>query len=112
MTYLTMLQTFDIAGPVTATIDEKVATTTAAVGTCTTDTFSLASDGNQGTPIICGYNTGQHVLVDVDNACATASFSFNKDSSHTRYYNIKARNIQIDICRSKIFIVTFAGDSI
>ena len=55
-----MLQTFDIAGPVTATIDEKVATTTAAVGSCTTDTFSLASDGNQGTPIICGYNTGQH----------------------------------------------------
>ena len=31
-----------------------------AVGTCSKDTFSIVSPGNLGSPIICGFNTGQH----------------------------------------------------
>ena len=30
------------------------------VGDCTMDTFSVTAPGNVGSPVICGYNTGQH----------------------------------------------------
>ena len=30
------------------------------VGDCTTDTFSITAPGNVGSPVICGFNTGQH----------------------------------------------------
>jgi hypothetical protein len=31
-----------------------------ALGDCTTDQFVMTSSGNKGTPVICGFNTGQH----------------------------------------------------
>lgn len=31
-----------------------------ALGDCTNDQFSITSPGNMGSPIICGFNTGQH----------------------------------------------------
>jgi hypothetical protein len=31
-----------------------------AIGDCLTDQFSITSQGTGGTPIICGFNTGQH----------------------------------------------------
>jgi hypothetical protein len=30
------------------------------IGDCLTDTFTLTSPGNRGSPVICGFNTGQH----------------------------------------------------
>lgn len=36
-----------------------------AVGDCLTDTFSITSPGNIGSPLICGFNTGQHSNVDL-----------------------------------------------
>ena len=62
-------QMFDIAAPV-----EGTAVTTAdgngafiadqtngdAIGDCVTDSFSITSPGNVGTPVICGFNSGQH----------------------------------------------------
>ena len=30
------------------------------IGDCVTDTFAATSPGNQGSPVICGFNTGQH----------------------------------------------------
>ena len=30
------------------------------VGKCTKDSFQITSPGNAGSPVICGYNTGQH----------------------------------------------------
>ncbi len=30
------------------------------LGDCTTDSFSITAPGNAGTPVICGFNTGQH----------------------------------------------------
>jgi len=32
----------------------------AAIGDCLVDQFSVSSPGNRGSPIICGFNTGQH----------------------------------------------------
>jgi hypothetical protein len=30
------------------------------VGDCLVDSFTLTSPGNQASPVICGFNTGQH----------------------------------------------------
>ena len=58
------LQTFNIAAPVTGTTtptaDTTVSTNGDALGDCLTDAFSITAPGNVGTPIICGFNTGQH----------------------------------------------------
>ena len=31
-----------------------------AIGDCTKDSFRVASQGLSGSPVICGFNTGQH----------------------------------------------------
>lgn len=60
--------TFTLAGPATnvgsqgASSTNILVNTGANVGDCLTDTFSIT--GTSGTPIICGTNTGQHVIVD------------------------------------------------
>ena len=30
------------------------------IGDCTTDSFAVSSPGNKGTPVICGFYSGQH----------------------------------------------------
>jgi len=60
-----------------------------AIGDCTTDTFSVATGVGSGTPIICGTNNNQHVIVDTDGeACAVAAFGFGGGSA-SRQYDIK-----------------------
>ena len=53
-------QVFNIAGPQLGTTDTAATTSGGAIGQCYKDTFTVASGGNFGSPIICGYNTGQH----------------------------------------------------
>lgn len=36
------------------------------IGDCVEDQFSITSSGSAGTPIICGTNSGQHMIVDSD----------------------------------------------
>ncbi len=59
---LSFWQTFNIGGPVAGTVVTAAANVLngGAIGDCTTDTFSVTSPGNRGSPIICGFNTGQH----------------------------------------------------
>jgi len=55
------LKTFDIAGPFEGTTATPAATAVGdSIGDCLTDQFSVSSPGNRGSPIICGFNTGQH----------------------------------------------------
>ena len=35
------------------------------IGDCLTDTFTLTSPGNRGSPVICGFNSGQHSKLDL-----------------------------------------------
>ncbi len=56
---------FSIAGPVEGTArnsgDAAIVTTDGgAIGDCETDSFSIAAPGNVGSPVICGFNDGQH----------------------------------------------------
>ena len=57
-------QTFDIAAPETGTTvalaSPAVQRVGGGLGDCLNDTFSISSPGNSGSPIICGFNTGQH----------------------------------------------------
>ncbi|TRY74632.1 hypothetical protein TCAL_15612, partial [Tigriopus californicus] len=49
-----------------------------AIGDCTMDTFGITAPGNFAPPIICGFNTGQHMIVDADpDNCNEATFDFS-----------------------------------
>ncbi|XP_059087690.1 uncharacterized protein LOC131884071 [Tigriopus californicus] len=83
--------TFNINGPVTGLVITDVpaiTTTGGAIGDCTTDMFTLTSPGNFAPPIICGFNSGQHMIVDASrNMCNEAQFSLS--GSGTREWDIK-----------------------
>ena len=58
------------------------------VGDCATDTFSITSPGGVGSPVICGYNTGQHsetlltwFVPSIDRHCTAISVSVVMDAS-------------------------------
>merc|ERR1711997_1015611 len=82
---------FAIATDGSTDIDES--NSGGAVGQCTVDTFQVSGSGG-ASPVICGNNDGQHMIVDTDGAaCVTAVFSFGSDTT-TRNYRIHA--IQYD----------------
>lgn len=57
----------------------------ASVGDCYTDTFSVS--GQPGSPVICGKNTGQHLIVDACDDCHTINFNIATTST-TRAWTI------------------------
>ncbi|XP_059088779.1 uncharacterized protein LOC131884900 [Tigriopus californicus] len=83
--------TFSIAGPsvgttsITAPIPDGNG---GILGDCLTDSFSLTSPGSQASPVICGFNTGQHMIVDASALCHKATFDFSGTGT-TRQFDIK-----------------------
>lgn len=58
------------------------------IGDCTEDTFSITSSASAGSPVICGTNTGQHMIVDSDgNGCSVVNVGIGSGTS-TRSYDI------------------------
>merc|ERR1719382_2050422 len=91
LTMFNIAAPFAIATDGSTDIDESAST--GAVGQCTVDTFQVSGSGG-ASPVICGTNDGQHMIVDTDGAaCVTAAFSFGLDTA-TRNYRIHA--IQYD----------------
>jgi len=78
--------TMVIAPPVIAAANGGVVVGSSA-GDCVTDSFSVtAGGGGKSSPVICGTNTGQHVIVDTDGEnCVTASFVYGGDSVERQY---------------------------
>jgi len=79
------LMMFMIAGPTEPTALDGTAAGTEdasrALGQCTGDTFQA---GNS--PVICGANDGQHMIVDSDgSSCVTALFTFGGGTVNRRY---------------------------
>merc|ERR1712170_43599 len=78
------LMMFMIAGPYAPTLDGNAGGATDAanaIGQCTGDTFQA---GNS--PVICGANDGQHMIVDSDGeSCVTALFTFGGGAVNRRY---------------------------
>merc|ERR1711992_214939 len=95
------LTTFDIEGPFTPALDGgagatagTVPTTAAgtAIGQCRGDQF-VAATGLGSSPIICGFNTGQHMILDTDGTmCVKAMFTFSTSGNVQRSYRI--HNVQ------------------
>jgi len=86
-------QTFSITGPVTG---QTIAAVTdvkqraSAIGDCTKDSFRVASQGLSGSPVICGINTGQHMVLDTVD-CIDITFAFDTaDTTTSRSISIKA----------------------
>jgi len=64
------------------------AITGSAMGDCTQDQFSITGS-NGGTPVICGVNQGQHMIVDTDGShCATVNFGIGNNANQ-RQWDIK-----------------------
>ncbi|TRY62048.1 hypothetical protein TCAL_13257, partial [Tigriopus californicus] len=80
--------TFLIAGPTVGTASTDTLTNGASIGDCMADTFSVTSPGNQGSPLICGFNTGQHMILDSSDKCNKASFDFSGTAT-SRQFDIK-----------------------
>jgi len=95
------LTTFDIEGPFTPALDGAagatagtVATTDTgtAIGQCRGDQF-VAATGLGSSPIICGTNAGQHMILDTDGTmCVKAMFTFSTSGNVQRSYRI--HNVQ------------------
>eukprot|EP00095_Tigriopus_kingsejongensis_P002471 maker-scaffold326_size205590-snap-gene-0.14 protein:Tk02471 transcript:maker-scaffold326_size205590-snap-gene-0.14-mRNA-1 annotation:"hypothetical protein" len=67
--------------------------TRGAIGDCTRDTFTITAPNNFAPPLICGFNTGQHMIVDAcPNECHEAVFGFS--GTGTRSWNIKVTQYQ------------------
>lgn len=81
---------FSIAGPSAGTTSDATAPDDngGAIGDCITDTFSVTAPGNNGSPVICGFNTGQHMIVDASDQCHKATFDFGGTGS-SRQFDIK-----------------------
>jgi len=85
------LQVFNIAGPfLPSTQNADHSASASATGACNTDRLTVS--GTRGPyPVICGLNTGQHIIVDTDGSkCVKASFSYGASTSASRQYKIHA----------------------
>merc|ERR1712038_824383 len=91
-------ETFVLANQVAGTtVHGAVSITTRieAIGDCTTDQFSisgLAGGGTGGSPVICGTNTGYHMIVDSapgDTTCQKAQFNIGGSTSTSRTWSIR-----------------------
>ncbi|XP_040565685.1 uncharacterized protein [Lepeophtheirus salmonis] len=58
------------------------------IGDCTTDQFSVTS-ANGGSPVICGTNTGQHIIVDASQDCNVATFVVGPQPFSGRSWNVR-----------------------
>merc|ERR1712018_857466 len=73
----------------------SITTRIEAIGDCTTDSFSIsggATGGTGGSPVICGTNTGYHMIVDSapgDTTCQKAQFNIGGSTSTSRTWTIR-----------------------
>jgi len=69
-----------------------ISTRIEAIGDCTTDSFSITGGKNAGTPVICGTNTGYHMIVDSgpgETTCHQAQFNIGGQTTTSRSWTIR-----------------------
>jgi len=94
------METFVIEPPFTPVLDGAAGGTVAgadatdvwgqegSIGHCEGDSF-VASSGVGSSPMICGTNSGQHMVLDTDGSmCVTAIFNFRSGGAQQRSYRI------------------------
>lgn len=72
----------------TAGADTAVGLATS-IGSCGTDTFKITGGSGDGSPIICGTNTGQHMIMDSDGeSCHEVNIVIGSSTTTTRSWDI------------------------
>ena len=51
--------------------------------------ISLSSPGYSAPPVICGYNTGQHMYIGASDLCNRIVIDMDQDLQYTRLWDIK-----------------------
>jgi hypothetical protein len=83
--------TFSIEGPTTGTVlsPNTVTISGSGIGDCLGDMFTITSPGKAAPPVICGFNTDQHMIVDASDQGHIASMFFSSSSTTSRFWNMK-----------------------
>jgi len=95
-------ESFDIQGPtsqfyrvITAPSAARAGNYNNQVGQCMIDTFQITSPSGRSSPLICGDNDNQHMILDVaDQECLTVSLSIGTTTSATTTRELDIRIIQ------------------
>ena len=65
------------------------------VGTCLYDTLTVTNPGGNSPPIICGYNTGQHMFVPASDICNDINMDIDTGTTTTtRSWQIKVTQFE------------------
>jgi len=84
---------FNLAAPFTATVGATTYFSEVAmhVGDCQIDTFSITAPGFAGSPVICGTNENQHMILDTDGtSCSQVNIGLGNGAGTTsREWDIK-----------------------
>jgi len=81
--------TMELSKPTTLS-STVVATDSWKVGYCHTDSLTITNPGGTVPPIICGYNTGQHMFITASDQCNQINIDIDTGStSTTRKWQIK-----------------------
>ena len=60
------------------------------VGDCTVDSLTVGVPGGRAPPVICGYNTGQHMFVPASVLCNTVNIDIDTGTTTTtRKWQVK-----------------------
>lgn len=89
--------TLTLATPPALTALLTAETPSNAYGMCDTDAFSINNPGGAGSPIICGTNTGYHMILDSDGLnCQDANFLIGTTTTTTRAWTIRVTQYGCD----------------
>jgi len=82
---------FNLAAPFTATVGATTyfSDVNLHIGDCQTDTFSITGPAFAGSPLICGTNENQHMIIDTDGQeCSTVNIGLGVTAT-SREWDIK-----------------------
>lgn len=89
--------TMEIAGPRTVTAAGNVQTDSTITGDCETDTLTVTNPDGRAPPVICGFNTGQHMWVPASDQCNQININIDTaNTGTTRMWEIKVTQYECD----------------
>ena len=99
---------FNIAQPFTCgSSSTSVACTTTdgpRIGDCIYDSMTVTTPGSPAPPIICGYNTGQHMYVESSDQCNKIVFNLGLSSTTVSTRTWMIRVSQFDSTQESSFV--------
>ena len=66
-----------LSGPSTMSDPDPVFEDSFTVGDCNVDSLTVTNPGGASPPVICGYNTGQHMWVPASDMCNTINIDID-----------------------------------